>query len=145
MKNKDDIKILIIDDSIFLVRRLKEMLNEGGYNNIESVSNGVEAIDKCGQENFDIITCDITMPELNGIPTIKALININKNAKIVVISALEYEEKIEEAIAAGAKEYIVKPIEKDKVLKVIDHFANNLKKKTIIIFPSKFIPFVISK
>ena len=119
------LKILVVDDAIFMRRMLSEILNEGGYEVVAEASNGKEAIDKYKESKPDLVTMDIIMPEMGGIDAVKEIMNHDENAKILMVSAMGQQQLVVEAIQAGAKDFIVKPFEASRVLSAI----KNIQKK----------------
>lgn len=110
---KKTAKILIADDSSFMRKVLKDILAEAGFENFIECEDGKECLEKYKSEKPDLILLDIIMPGLDGIEVIK---QIGKEAKIIVISAVGQEKMIEEAKSYGAKDYIVKPFDKEDVI-----------------------------
>jgi two-component system, chemotaxis family, chemotaxis protein CheY len=110
--------VLIVDDSMFVRKQLVQILSSEGFNVIEQASNGKEAIDKYKQffPKVDIVTMDITMPEMDGIESLKGIMDFDKNAKVVMISAIGNQDYVKKALLIGAKNYIVKPLNRKKVL-----------------------------
>lgn len=108
-------KILIVDDSQFMRKVLQDILKPEGYELIEA-QDGKEALEKFEQEKPDLVLLDIIMPEVDGLAVLK---EIGQKAKVVVISAVGQEKMIEEAKACGARDYLVKPFENNKVLEVV--------------------------
>ncbi len=114
-------KVLIVDDAMFMRAMIRDILiNSGKYEVIGEASNGEEAIAKYQSLNPDLVTMDIVMPQMDGIEATKEIIKIDSKARIVMCSALGQEALVIESIAAGAKDFIVKPFSAEKVLKVID-------------------------
>lgn len=114
-------KVLIVDDAMFMRAMIRDILvNSGKYDVVGEASNGEEAISKYQNLTPDIVTMDIVMPQMDGIEATKEIIKIDPKAKIVMCSALGQEALVIESIAAGAKDFIVKPFSAEKVLKVID-------------------------
>ena len=112
-------RILIVDDAVFMRVSLKTMLERNGFEVIGEAVNGLEAIEKYSSLKPDIVTMDITMPEMSGLEAVKAIKKIDSNAKILMVSAMGQEKNIFEAVKLGAKNFIVKPFKADKVLEVI--------------------------
>lgn len=113
-------RILIVDDAVFMRMKLKDILEKNGYEVVGEAQNGVEAIEKYKAENPDLVTMDITMPELDGVSALKEIKKINPNAKIIMCSAMGQQSMVMEAIQAGAIDFIVKPFETDRVIKSLD-------------------------
>jgi two-component system chemotaxis response regulator CheY len=109
-------KILLVDDAAFMRMMLKNILTEGGYEISGEAKNGVEAIAKYKELNPDLVTMDITMPEMDGIEAVKKIREFDNKAKIVMCSAMGQQAMVIESIQAGAKSFIVKPFAKDKVI-----------------------------
>ena len=112
-------KILVVDDANLARAMLKKVLEDNGYKEVLEAANGLEAIDFYQEHHPDLVTMDITMPEMDGITAIKKIIEIDPNANIIVCSALGQKDVVMEAISAGAKHFLVKPFESDKVLRII--------------------------
>jgi len=109
-------RIMIVDDAIFMRMKLKDILEKNGYEVVAEAQNGAEAIEKYRSERPEIVTMDITMPEMNGIEALKGIKRIDPHAKVVMCSAMGQQAMVMEAIQAGATDFIVKPFETDRVL-----------------------------
>lgn len=112
--------ILIVDDAPFVRRTLKKILEEAGFNVVGEAGDGNEAVTMYGSLKPDLVTMDITMPELDGIDAVRAIIKQDPNAKIVMCSAVGQQDKVVDAVRAGAKDFIVKPFKKERVLSAIE-------------------------
>ena len=109
-------KILIVDDAAFVRNRLKKIVEKTDFAEVVGeASNGDDAVNLYKELKPDLVTMDLVMPNTGGIKAIEEIIKIDKNAKIVVISAIGQEMSIIEATEKGAKEYIKKPFKEDKV------------------------------
>lgn len=118
------IRVLVVDDAMFMRSMIKDILNNSGrFSVVSEASNGVEAIDCYKSTKPDLITMDIVMPVMDGIEATKEILKINPAAKIVMVSALGQEPLVIESIAAGARDFIVKPFSPEKVLKVLEQVA----------------------
>ena len=115
--------ILIVDDAEFLRLRISKMLTESGHEVLEA-ENGVQAINKYQSEAPDIILMDITMPEMDGLTALKEIRSQDPKAKIVMLTALGQESIVLEAIKSGAKDFVVKPFERDRVMSAINKLLN---------------------
>lgn len=113
--------ILIADDSLFMRQMLKELLPRDRFFVIGEASSGKEALAKYRELNPDLITMDITMPDMDGITAVKKIIEINDEAKIVMVSAMGQKPMIKEALEAGAKDFIVKPFDRDKIISILNN------------------------
>ncbi len=114
-----DKKILIVDDSAFMRKVLRDIFESAGYVNFIEAGNGREAIEKFKTENPDIIFLDVIMPEFNGIDVLR---EIGKTAKVVVVSAVGQKDVIDEAKSYGALDYVVKPFDRDQVLEKLGQY-----------------------
>ena len=113
-------KILVVDDALFMRNMIKDIFTDKKiFMIVGEAENGLEAIDKFKDLKPDIVTMDIVMPELDGISATKKILELDKNAKIVMCSALGQEQLVMEAIEAGAKDFIVKPFQPTKALHII--------------------------
>ncbi len=112
-------KILIVDDAEFLRVRISKMLTTDGFEVIEA-DNGLKAIEAYKANKPDMVLMDITMPEMDGLTALKELRKIDPNAKVVMLTALGQESVVLEAVKSGAKDFVVKPFERDRVLSAIN-------------------------
>lgn len=114
-------KVLLVDDAAFVRMSLQKILDNSQYDfTYYEASTGKEAMSAYKAYKPDFVIMDITMPELNGIQAVKEIKEIDSEAKIIMCSALGYQEKVVEAISAGALDFIVKPYEASKVIKTIE-------------------------
>ncbi|ACL69817.1 response regulator [Halothermothrix orenii] len=117
-------KILIVDDAAFMRLTLKNLLENEGYDVIGEASNGQEAVELYQELEPDLVTLDITMPEMDGISALKEIKGIDPDAKIIMCSAMGQQSMVIEAIEAGAKDFIVKPFKEDRVKKAVKKIFN---------------------
>ncbi len=117
-------KVLIVDDASFMRLSLRTMLEKNGYEVAGEAENGFEAIKLYTELKPDIVTMDITMPELDGIQALKSIIEIDRTAKVVILSAMGQETKVKEAIICGAKTFIVKPFKEEHLIQTLNKIAN---------------------
>ncbi|RII36350.1 response regulator [Clostridium chromiireducens] len=110
-------KVLIVDDAVYMRLSLKEILERNGFEVIGDAENGIEAINKYKMLSPDIVTMDITMPEMDGVQALTEIKKIDSNAKVVMISAMGQESIVRESIMNGAKGFIVKPFKEENVIK----------------------------
>ncbi len=115
--------VLIVDDAAFMRMSLKMTLEKNGYEIVGEAANGKIAIDKYKELQPDIVTMDITMPEMTGIEALQEIKKIDPNANIVMVSAMGQELLVKEAIVNGAKSFIVKPFSEDTIVKALQKFA----------------------
>ncbi|MBO4508261.1 MAG: response regulator [Spirochaetaceae bacterium] len=121
---KDDgskVRVLVVDDSIFVAKQLSQILSSEGYEIVATAEDGKEGVDKYKElcPNVDLVTMDITMPKMDGITALEHIMAFDKNAKVVMVSALGKEELVKKSLLLGAKNYIVKPLDRKKVLERI--------------------------
>lgn len=111
--------ILIVDDAAFMRMMIKEILSKNGFEVVGEANDGLEAIEKYKELKPDLITMDITMPEMDGIAALKEIKKLDSNAKIIMCSAMGQQAMVIDAIQAGAKDFIVKPFQADRVIEAI--------------------------
>ena len=112
-------RVLIVDDAAFMRKMLGDVLAKGGHEVIGEGANGSEAVAQYQALRPDIMTLDITMPEKDGLAALREILTLEPGAKIVMCSALGQESKVLEAIKSGAKDFVVKPFQPDRVLDAI--------------------------
>jgi Response regulator containing CheY-like receiver domain and AraC-type DNA-binding domain len=112
-------RVLIVDDAAFMRISIKNMLTKNGYEVVGEAENGRVGVDKYQELTPDIVTMDITMPEMSGLEALKEIIAINPGAKVVMVSAMGQEAMVREAILSGAKGFIVKPFKEDGIIAAI--------------------------
>jgi len=113
-------KILVTDDAAFMRMQLKDILTKLGHEVIGEAENGLDAIEQYKKLEPEIITMDITMPEMDGIAAVKEIRKINPAAKIIMCSAMGQQGMVVEAIQAGAKDFIVKPFTPDRIKEALE-------------------------
>ncbi len=111
--------ILICDDAAFMRMMIKDILSKNGYNVAGEAENGVKAVEKYKEVNPDLVLMDITMPEMDGIQALKAIKAADAGAKVIMCSAMGQQAMVIESIQAGAKDFIVKPFQADRVLEAV--------------------------
>ncbi len=109
-------KILIVDDAKFMRVRCARILTDQGFTVIEA-ENGVQAVEKYQVESPDAVLMDISMPEMDGLNALRAIRELDPSARVAMLTAMGQQNVVIEAIKAGAKDFIVKPFEPDRVLK----------------------------
>lgn len=112
-------RILIVDDAAFMRMMLKDILTKNGYTVVGEAENGAVAVEKYKELRPDLVTMDITMPEKDGITAVKEIRAIDPNAKIIMCSAMGQQAMVIDAIQAGAKDFIVKPFQPERVLEAV--------------------------
>ena len=112
-------KILIVDDAAFMRMMIKDILTKNGYEVVAEAGNGVEAVELYKSHQPDLVTMDITMPEMDGIEAVKQIKAVNPAAKVIMCSAMGQQSMVMDAIKAGANDFIVKPFQADRVLEAV--------------------------
>jgi len=112
-------KILVVDDAAFMRMMLKDILTKAGYEVVGEAADGVEALTKYNELKPDLVTLDITMPNKDGIAALKDIKAADPSALCVMCSAMGQQSMVIEAIQSGAKDFIVKPFQADRVLESI--------------------------
>ena len=112
-------KILIVDDAAFMRMMIKDILTKNGYEVVAEEANGVEAVELYKSHQPDLVTMDITMPEMDGIEAVKQIKAVNPAAKVIMCSAMGQQSMVMDAIKAGANDFIVKPFQADRVLEAV--------------------------
>jgi len=113
------IRILVVDDAAFMRMMIKDILSKNGYEIAGEAENGLRAIEKFQELHPDLTTMDITMPEMDGIAAVKEIRKIDPNAKVIMCSAMGQQSMVIESIQSGARDFIVKPFQADRVLEAI--------------------------
>ena len=113
-------RVLIVDDAAFMRLSLRNVLENNGFEVVGEAENGEEAMKRYLQLRPDIVTMDITMPEMDGVEALKAIRAKDSNAKIIMISAMGQEAHVKDAILNGAKGFIVKPWKEDFVIRTLN-------------------------
>ena len=111
--------ILIVDDASFMRMMIKDILTKNGFEVLGEAENGAVAVERYKELNPDLVIMDITMPEMDGIQAVKEIKKINSEARVVMCSAMGQQAMVIEAIQAGAKDFIVKPFQADRVVEAV--------------------------
>lgn len=112
-------RILVVDDAAFMRMMIKDILSKNGFEVVGEANDGAQAIEKYKELTPDLVTMDITMPEMDGISALKEIKKIDGSAKIIMCSAMGQQAMVIDAIQAGAKDFIVKPFQADRVIEAI--------------------------
>jgi len=113
------IKVMVVDDAAFMRMMIKDILTKNGYEVVGEAENGAKAIEKYHELKPDLTTMDITMPEMDGITAVKEIKKVDAAAKIIMCSAMGQQAMVIEAIQSGARDFIVKPFQADRVLEAV--------------------------
>ena len=121
-------RILIVDDSMFVKKQLGQILTSEGFELVGTAGDGEEAIElyKEHHPNVDLVTMDITMPGMDGLTALERIVAFDPEAKIIMVSALGKQDLVKKSFMLGAKNYIVKPLDRKKVLERISRVLAGL-------------------
>jgi two-component system chemotaxis response regulator CheY len=112
-------RIMVVDDAAFMRKMLTDTLVGGGHEVVGEAANGDEAVKRFQELRPDVTTLDITMPEKDGLEALREILAFDPSAKVVMCSALGQESKVLEAIKSGAKDFVVKPFQSERVLSAV--------------------------
>ena len=114
-------RVLVVDDSMFVTKQISQILTSEGFDVIGTASDGQEGFEMYKEQypNVDLVTMDITMPKMDGVTALEKIIEFDKDAKVIMISALGKQDLVKKSLLIGAKNYIVKPLDRAKVLERI--------------------------
>lgn len=112
-------KVLIVDDAAFMRMMIKDILEKNGFQVVGEANNGLKAVELYKKERPDVVTMDITMPDMDGIEAVKQIKAFDPAAKVIMCSAMGQQTMVMDAIRAGARDFIVKPFQADRVLEAI--------------------------
>ena len=115
------LNVVVVDDSVLMRNNIKSYVEELGHKVVGEAENGIVAVEMCSKLNPDIITMDITMPDMDGITAIKKIREFNTDVNIIISTSHGQENIIMQSLQAGAKGYILKPMNKDKLSDIIDN------------------------
>lgn len=111
--------ILVVDDAAFMRLMLRDILTQNGYEVVGEAANGGDAVSLYKKLKADLVTMDITMPDMDGITAIKKIREFDPNARVIVCSAMGQQAMVLEAIQSGAKDFIVKPFDAERVIDAV--------------------------
>lgn len=111
--------VMIVDDAAFMRMMIKDILTKNGYEIAAEAENGAVAVTKYSETKPDLVLLDITMPEMDGIQCLKAIKGNDPSANVIMCSAMGQQAMVIEAIQSGAKDFIVKPFQADRVLEAV--------------------------
>ena len=119
-------RILICDDATFMRMMIKDILTKNGYEVAGEAENGLVAIEKYNELKPDLVLMDITMPEMDGITALKKIVESDSEAKIIMCSAMGQQSMVIDSIQAGAKDFIVKPFQAERVVEAVQKWWDNV-------------------
>lgn len=117
-------RVLIVDDALIMRKRIGNIAAEAGWTVAGEATNGIEAISLFEQENPDLVTLDIVMPEMDGVATLRQLMADHPGARVVMVSAVDQKEKLKECIELGAVDFIVKPFQKSRLQSFFEKYRS---------------------
>lgn len=109
-------RVLIVDDALIMRQRIKDIALQAGWQIAGEAKDGAEAVELYRREKPNLVTLDIVMPKMDGVAALKQMIQIDTQAQVVMISAVNQKEKLAECIRSGAADFIVKPFDKTELL-----------------------------
>jgi len=111
-------RVLIVDDSMFIAKQLGQIFTSEGFEVAGTAADGAQGVEqyKTLHPNIDLVTMDITMPVMDGVSALEKILEFDKNACVIMVSALGKEDVVKKSLLMGAKSYIVKPLDRKKVL-----------------------------
>ena len=113
-------KIMLVDDAAFMRMMVKNALTKSGYDNFVEAQDGAEAVKKYDEEKPDMVIMDITMPNMDGLQALKKIRENDPNAKVVMCTAMGQEGMVVDAIKSGAKDFIVKPFNAERIVQTVN-------------------------
>jgi two-component system chemotaxis response regulator CheY len=113
-------KVLVVDDAAFMRMTIKKMLEAHGHSVVGEAENGIEAVKKYIEIKPDVVLLDITMPEMNGVEALKRIKEYEPSARVIICSAMGQQAMVAQSIQYGAKDFIVKPFEEDRLIAAVD-------------------------
>ena len=113
-------KILLVDDAAFMRKMIKDTLSKNGYTELFEAVDGADAVEKFGEIGPDLVIMDITMPNMDGLQALKKIREAHPDAKIVMCTAMGQEGMVVDAIKSGAKDFIVKPFNADRIVQTVN-------------------------
>jgi two-component system chemotaxis response regulator CheY len=111
-------RVLVVDDSMFIAKQLGQIFTSEGFEVAGTAADGAQGVEKYKEmhPNIDLVTMDITMPVMDGVSALEKILEFDKNARVIMVSALGKEDVVKKCLLMGAKSYIVKPLDRKKVL-----------------------------
>jgi two-component system chemotaxis response regulator CheY len=111
-------RVLVVDDSMFIAKQLGQIFTSEGFELADTAADGAQGVEKYKElyPNIDLVTMDITMPVMDGVSALEKILEFDKEAKVIMVSALGKEDVVKKSLLMGAKSYIVKPLDRKKVL-----------------------------
>lgn len=120
-------RVLVVDDAIFMRKMISDILEGNGMEVVGEADTGALAVEKYKELKPDLVTMDIIMPEMNGIDAVRQIVASDLQAKIVMCSALGQQALVQDALAAGAKDFLIKPFNPSRVIEVVSKILNQVQ------------------
>lgn len=117
-------RVLVVDDAIFMRKMISDILTNNGMEVVGEADTGSGAVERYMELKPDLVTMDIIMPEMNGIDAVRKIVEADSQAKIVMCSALGQQALVQDALAAGAKDFLIKPFNPSRVIEVVTKVLN---------------------
>jgi len=111
--------VLVCDDAVFMRTMVSDILSQAGFTVVGEAENGKQAVEKYKQLKPDLVTMDIIMPEMGGIEAVKQITQSDPGARILMCSAMGQQALVQEALQAGARDFVVKPFQPSRVLEAV--------------------------
>ncbi len=111
--------VLVCDDAVFMRTMVGDILSQAGFTVVGEAENGKQAVEKYQQLKPDLVTMDIIMPEMGGIEAVKKITQMDPGARILMCSAMGQQALVQEALQAGARDFVVKPFQPSRVLEAV--------------------------
>ena len=109
-------RVLVVDDSMFIAKQLGQIFTSEGFEVAGTAADGAQGVEQYKTLSPDLVTMDITMPVMDGVSALEKILEFDKNARVIMVSALGKEDVVKKSLLMGAKSYIVKPLDRKKVL-----------------------------
>ena len=120
-------RVLVVDDAIFMRKMISDILEGNGMEIVGEADTGALAVEKYKELKPDLVTMDIIMPEMNGIDAVRQIMSNDSQARIVMCSALGQQALVQDALAAGAKDFLIKPFNPSRVIEVVSKILNQVQ------------------
>ena len=118
-ENRVSATIMIVDDAAFMRMMLKDILTKNGFSIVGEAENGAVAVDKYMDLQPNLTIMDITMPEMDGLQAVKEIRKRDPKARVIMCSAMGQQSMVIEAIQSGAKDFVVKPFQAERVVEAV--------------------------
>jgi two-component system chemotaxis response regulator CheY len=117
-------RVLVVDDSMYIAKQLGQILQSEGFEVAGTAADGAQGVEAIKTHNPDLVTMDITMPVMDGVTALEKILAVDKEAKVIMVSALGKEDVVKKCLLMGAKSFIIKPLDRAKVLERVISIVN---------------------